>query len=222
MLRSGFLLLLSFGLLNGQADPKRFAASIAAFHTQDQVQPPPKQAILFIGSSIFRLWNDLKEQMAPLPVFNRAFGGSQTADLLFYMDQVVLPYEPRMIVYYCGSNDINAGIGPDRIFDGFRRFVERVHDKLPETRVVFVSIHRAPQKKAQWDQVNEANRLVEQYCRRNKLLAYVDVNPAIFDREGNPRLDLYLPDLLHFKAPAYVGFTAILKPELEKLWASAR
>lgn len=39
MLRSGFLLLLSFGLLNGQADPKRFAASIAAFHTQDQVQP---------------------------------------------------------------------------------------------------------------------------------------------------------------------------------------
>ena len=55
MLRSGFLLLLSFGLLNGQADPKRFAASIAAFHTQDQVQPPPKQAILFIGSSIFRL-----------------------------------------------------------------------------------------------------------------------------------------------------------------------
>lgn len=143
--------------------------------------------------------------MVPLPVFNRAFGGSQTADLL--------PYEPRMIVYNCGSNNINVGIGPDRIFDGFRRFVERVHDKLPETRVVFVSIHRAPQKKAQWDQVNEANRLVEQYCRRNKLLAYVDVNP---------RLDLYLPDLLHFKAPAYVGFTAILKPELENLWASAR
>ena len=72
--------------------------------------------------------------------------------------------------------------------------MERVHDKLPEIRVVFVSIHRAPQKKAQWDQVNE----------------------------GNPRLDLYLPDLLHFKHPAYVGLTAILKPELEKLWASAR
>ena len=51
-------------------------------------------------------------------------------------------------------------------------------------------------------------------------MTYVDVNPAIFDQEGNPRLDLYLPDLLHFNAPAYDGFTAILKPELEKLWAN--
>lgn len=220
MIRLVFLLLLSLILLQGQADPKRFAASIDAFHKQDQVEPPPKQSILFIGSSIFRLWKDLREQMAPLPVFNRAFGGSQTADLLFYMDQVVLPYEPRMIVYYCGSNDLNAKIGPEKILEGFRLFVERVQEKLPETRVVFVSIHRAPQKKALWDEVNQANALVEQYCLRNKLLTYVDVNPAIFDGEGNPRLDLYLPDLLHFKAPAYDGFTAILKPELEKLWAN--
>ena len=83
--------------------PERFAAAIQAFQEQDHVAPPPKNSILFIGSSIFRQWKNLKEHMDPLPVFNRAFGGSRTADVLYYMDQVVLPYSPKLIVYYCGE-----------------------------------------------------------------------------------------------------------------------
>ena len=34
--------------------------------------------ILFVGSSIFRLWESVRTDMAPLPVFNHAFGGSRT------------------------------------------------------------------------------------------------------------------------------------------------
>jgi hypothetical protein len=81
----------------------RFADQIKAFLDQDRIAPPPKDAILFIGSSIFRQWTNVREHMAPLPVFNRAFGGSRTWEVLNYMDQVVLPYRPRIIVYYTGS-----------------------------------------------------------------------------------------------------------------------
>lgn len=93
----------------------RFADQIEAFLKADQIKPPPQEAILFVGSSIFRLWKNLPEQMAPLPVFNRAFGGSQTHEILVYMDKIVLPYKPKMIVYYCGSNDINANVTPQSI-----------------------------------------------------------------------------------------------------------
>src|SRR5262245_12141591 len=89
--------------------PIGFAADIQAFLDQDRTQPPPKDAILFIGSSIFRQWTNVREHMAPLPVFNRAFGGSRTWEVLHYMDRIVLPYRPRIIVYYTGSNDVNAG-----------------------------------------------------------------------------------------------------------------
>src|SRR5688572_1960838 len=65
----------------------RFADQIKAFLDQDRMAPPPKDAILFIGSSIFRQWTNVKEHMAPLPVFNRAFGGSRTWEVLHYMDQ---------------------------------------------------------------------------------------------------------------------------------------
>ena len=202
--------------------PERFAVAIKAFQEQDQVAPPPKNAILFIGSSIFRQWKDLIEQMAPFPVFNRAFGGSRTADVLHYMDQVVLPYSPKLIVYYCGSNDVNAKLAPAEIADGFIQFAERVHAKLPETRLLYVSILRAPQKMDNWDKVDEANRLVREFCARDKRLGFVDANPAVFDAEGKPRMDLYLADKLHYKEPAYVGFTAIIKPEVEKVWRSVK
>ena len=81
-----------------EVSPTRFQPAIDAFLESDKVNPPPRQAILFIGSSIFRQWENLKEQMAPLPVFNRAFGGSGTGEILFYMDKIVLPYEPTIIV----------------------------------------------------------------------------------------------------------------------------
>mgnify|MGYP000876625358 CR=1 FL=1 len=214
------LLLLSYQSTAQQSTPQkiRFADQIEAFLKADQVKPPPQNAILFVGSSIFRLWKNLPEQMAPLPVFNRAFGGSQTHEVLSYMDKIVLPYKPKIIAYYCGSNDINANVTPQQITDNFKQFVARVHQQLPNTKIFFVSINRAPQKMDKWPQVDETNKLVQAFCATNKKLGYIDVNPALFDQAGQPRMELYLPDKLHFLEPAYVEFTAIIKPILTKAW----
>lgn len=202
-----------------QADRKvRFADQVEAYLKADEVKAPPQNAILFIGSSIFRKWEKLTEQMAPLPVFNRAFGGSQTHEVLYYMDRLVLPYKPKIITYYCGSNDINAKVPPGEIFGNFQKFVARVHAQLPDTKIFFVSINRAPEKMDKWAQVDEANRLVREYCVKNSKLGYIDVNPVLFDKSGQPRYELYLPDKLHFLEPAYVEFTAVIKPVLEKEW----
>lgn len=215
-----FFLLLSYQGAAQQSTPQkaRFADQIEAYLKADQTNPPPQNAILFVGSSIFRLWKNLPEQMAPLPVFNRAFGGSRTAEVLHYMDKIVLPYKPKIIAYYCGSNDINAKVTPQQIAENFKEFVARVHKELPNTKIFFVSINRAPEKMDKWAQVDEANTLVKTFCATNKKLGYIDVNPALFDKEGKPRMELYLPDKLHFQEPAYVEFTAIIKPVLTKAW----
>ena len=197
----------------------RFDEAISAFLEADKTNPPPKGAILFIGSSIFRQWAKLKEHMAPLPVFNRAFGGSQTSDILYHMDKVVLPYEPKVIVYYCGSNDINANHKAPAIADRFRQFVTRVRAQLPQTRILYVAINRAPQKEDKWAAVDAANGLIKAYCESDKRLGFIDVNPALFDKEGKPRLELYQPDKLHFLETAYDEFAAIIKPIVTKTWA---
>jgi hypothetical protein len=204
--------------INPPAEKIRFQSQIDAFLREDSTSPPPKGAILFIGSSIFRQWIHLKEQMAPLPAFNRAFGGSRTAEVLYFMDKIVLPYEPRIIVYYCGSNDINASEKPTDIFGRFKQFCEKVSARLPATRIFFVSINRAPQKKNRWGAVDSTNAFVREYCMGSEKRGYIDVNPVLFDKHMNPRLELYREDLLHFKDSAYVEFAGVIKPVIEKAW----
>jgi lysophospholipase L1-like esterase len=175
--------------------------------------------ILFVGSSIFHRWTNLSQQMAPLPVVNRGIDGLQTTDLLRMLDSVVLPARPRIVAYYAGSNDIDAGEPADAIVARIRQFVDRVTMALPSTTVVFMSVNRAPEKRDRWDVVDAVNRRIAAFAAEKKQLRYVDVNPVLFNADGTPRLELYVSDQLHFKPPAYEAFTQILKPVLTELYA---
>jgi lysophospholipase L1-like esterase len=173
-------------------------------------------SIVFVGSSIFHRWTRLESQMAPLPITNVAFDGSVTADMLRIVDSRVIPLRPKVIAYYCGSNDVSLGEPAAAIVQRIVRFMERVSAALPDTRVVFVSINRAPSKEDRWDVVDDVNRQIKLYAGSHPHVEYVDVNPVLFDANGKPRLDLYMGDELHLRPPAYEGFARILKPVLTR------
>lgn len=200
----------------------QYEPSFQAFAEEDRAKPPVKGGILFVGSSIFRKWTNVAEMMAPLPVLNRAFGGSRTGDQVARFDQVVPPYAPKIIVYYCGSNDLKASELPEAIFERFRKFSARVRAVLPATRLVFVSATRSPDRVDKWDRVDRYNQLVRDYCAATPGHTYLDVNSRLFGRDGQPRLELYLPDKLHFQPPAYLEFTAVIKPVITRMWAEVK
>ncbi len=199
----------------------RFETGIQAFFAADRTNPPPRGIILFIGSSIFKQWTNVVEQMAPLPVFNRAFGGSRTSDILERMDQIVLPYAPKVIVYYAGGNDINNREPAAAVFGRMYDFEQRVHARYPDTQILFVAVDRAPMRRENWDVVDAANALVRDYCAATPRLTFVDLNPVTHTPSGDARLELYKPDRLHFQPATYAQFTAVIKPVLEKLWGRA-
>lgn len=200
-------------------DLTRFEAAIVAFETADRAAPPRQGGILFVGSSIFRQWTGLATHMAPLPVVNRAFGGSRTAEQLHYMDRIVLPYRPRLIVYYCGSNDVNANETAEAIAGRYEAFSERVRAALPDTHVYFTSIIKAPQKRDRWHVVDAVNERVRAYSARATGRGYIEVNTVLQDAAGEPLLELYLPDRLHYLPPAYDRMAAAIRPPVERAWA---
>jgi hypothetical protein len=177
---------------------------------------PPAGGIVFVGSSIFHRWTSLSSQMAPLPVTNIAFDGSVTADMLGMIDSRVIPLRPKVIAYYCGSNDVALGEPATAIVGRIVRFIERVSAALPDARFVFVSINKAPSKEDRWDVVDDVNRQIQMYAASHPHVEYVDVNPVLFDANGKPRFELYMGDELHVRPPAYEGFTKILKPVLAR------
>jgi hypothetical protein len=211
------LLALSLCALTALAqDPKRFEKDIDAFTAADKTNPPPKNAILFIGSSTFRKWTTLAEDFPGRKVFNRGFGGSQMSDAVYYFDRIVAPYQPDLIVLYEGSNDINDHKTPERVFNDFNAFVAKVHEQLPRTRLDFVSILSTPVRAAQREQVKKANRLIRDYIARDQKLAFIDAFPVMLGPAGEQRPELFLSDRLHPNAKGYAILQSVIAPYLDK------
>lgn len=200
-----------------------FEDQILAFEAADRQSPPPRGGVLFLGSSSIRLWSTLKEDFPELPVINRGFGGSVIADSIRYTPRIVLPYHPRMIVFYAGSNDIARGLSPEQVRKDFETFVAGVRAGLPETRIVFVSINPSVSRIAQRDRVVAANRLVEEYIReqaaKGAKLTYIDSYSKLLSPEGMPRPEILRKDGLHLNSDGYVLWKSVLKPRILELWA---
>ncbi len=72
-LHSSFLYSFSVSLAAQKAD---FYDDIQHFKKLDAEKTPPKDAILFLGSSSFTMWNDVADYFPDKTIINRAFGGS--------------------------------------------------------------------------------------------------------------------------------------------------
>jgi len=88
---------------------RQFEPAIQAFEEADKTNPPAKGSVLFIGSSSIVLWKTLTEDFPKTKVINRGFGGSQIEDSVDFSNRIVIPYRPRLIVFYAGDNDIESG-----------------------------------------------------------------------------------------------------------------
>ena len=119
------------GRAEDKPDFSRWEKTIAAFEQQDKAKPPPKNAVLFVGSSSIVRW-DVKKSFPDLDVINRGFGGSEIADSVHFAPRIIVPYEPRLIVFYAGDNDLAAGKTPERICADFRELVAITHKALPK------------------------------------------------------------------------------------------
>src|SRR5947207_434153 len=106
---------------------KQWESEITAFELSDKTKPPPRNAILFIGSSSFRIWKTVAQDFPEYKIINRGFGGSQIPDINHYFNRIVTPYKPKVIVFYAGDNDLSEGKTAGDIFDGFKTFCVRVH-----------------------------------------------------------------------------------------------
>ena len=188
--------LIRFVLKLAKGDPTFWERGVRSFEKQNLETPPPTGSILFTGSSSIRYWKTLEEDMAPLSVSNRGFGGSRISDVTYYADRIVLPYKPAGIVFYAGENDISGLVftkkkTSEEVANDFQAFCSKIHTKQPEVPVYFISIKPPKSRRKLWSEMQEANRLVEEICSSDNRLNYIDIVESTLDSEGNPRHDIF-------------------------------
>jgi lysophospholipase L1-like esterase len=199
--------------LSGQEKPTqvRWEKTIEAFEQKDREWPPPKNAIVFVGSSSIRFW-ELKKSFPDLEVINRGFGGSELADSAHYASRIVVPYQPRIVVLYAGDNDIGAGKTPERVFADFKDFVKAVHTPLPRTKIIYLSIKPSIFRWKLVDRMRQANSVIEEYCNHSDGSVYLDVGTPLLGPDGKPRAELFRRDGLHLNEKGYALWTSLLRP----------
>ena len=195
--------------------PNRFEAEIAAMEQADRQAPPPKGGVVFVGSSSIRLW-DLKQSFPDFAAVNRGFGGSQVSDSVYFVERIVLPLAPRVVVVYAGDNDIAAGKSPEQVADDYRALVAKLHAALPETNIIYIAIKPSIQRWKLIDKVRAANKLIRAIAGEDQRLSFVDVEPAMLGDDGQPKPELFQKDGLHLNAAGYAVWAEMLGPHLAK------
>jgi len=189
---------------------------IAAFEASDRTNPPPKHGLLFTGSSTIRKWTTLAQDYPNQPVISRGVGGSEVVDITHFADRIVFPYEPRMIFFRSGGNDIANGKSPEQVFADFKEFVTRVHQKLPNVEIVFISWNATPSRWAQHGKEESYNKMVRDYSGETSHLTYCDTADIVLDKNGKPRPELFEKDQLHFNADGYKLLAERVRPFLPR------
>ncbi len=197
-------------------DFARWETDIAAFEQSDITNPPPKNAVEFIGSSTIARWRTLAQDFPGQPVYNRGFGGSEIVDSTHFAPRVIFPYAPRMIVFRAGGNDLAAGKSPEQVFADFKEFVAVAHAKLPATEIVFISWNPTPSRWKQHEQEKALNRLVENFVRQTPHLKYIETYDLPLGPDGRPRPELFVADQLHFNAEGYKLLADSVRPIFSK------
>lgn len=197
------------------AGQSQWEESIAAFAAADREELPPSGGVVFVGSSSIRLWNDLGAQLSDARgIINRGFGGATLSDCTRYLDRVVFPYAPRLIVVYAGDNDLAEGREPKEVFNEFVRFVERAHKTLPASRINYISIKPSPARASLIPKVLETNNLIKRFIAGGDNLEFIDVFTPMLDAAGQPRRELFRADSLHLNSDGYKLWASIIGPHV--------
>jgi lysophospholipase L1-like esterase len=196
-----------------EAKPDRWEADIQAFEKKDRENPPPQGEIVFAGSSTMRMWKTA-DSFPDLKVINRGFGGSQMADSVKYADRIILPYKPRIVVVYAGTNDLAAGKTPEKILEDWEALVKKIHDALPKTRILFIATKPTIKRWAIIDKQRKLNGLVAEQVKGDKRLGFIETGAAFLGDDGKPRADLLLKDGLHLNPEGYKILSALVRPYL--------
>ncbi len=210
-------LLLTFVLIFSQEKKPMFWNDIQEFKALDQKTPPPKNAILLVGSSSFTKWKNVSEYFPGKTIINRGFGGSRLTDLNYYADDLLNPYQPKQIIVYCGENDFadDANLKSDVVVDRFKIFYRKIREKFPHIEVDFISIKYSPSREKLWPQMKEANKKIAKFMKKEKNADYIDITKTMNDANGNVRKDLFVEDMLHITPEGYRLWTEVMNPYMK-------
>ena len=193
-----------------------FIDEINEFKRLDKENFPEKGRILFTGSSSIRFWNSLEKDMKPLKVLNRGFGGAHISHVIHHFDDIVRPYSPKAIVFFCGTNDLTALKTPEETLNDFKKFLNLVKNEFGTIKVYMIGIKPSVDRLYLDEEERVFNNSVSFLAKEDPYLEYINVWDLMLNEDGTRMPDLYVEDGLHMNPKGYEIWTQLVRESLNK------
>jgi lysophospholipase L1-like esterase len=196
------------------AQERKFTGEVASLTEKYADLDAYKGGIVFTGSSSIRLWKTLESDFPKAKIINTGFGGSQTDDLLHYLEELVINFEPKKIFIYVGENDIGASKPVRQVMNEYSLLIERVSKKHPETAFFFIGTKPSPSRWEKRVQMMALNEEVKRLAQNQDKVTYIDVWTPMINKTGTPKEELFVEDRLHMNAKGYKIWKKAVEPHL--------
>ena len=195
-------------------DPRVWDEDIAVFEKEDAKGKNPTSPVVFVGSSSIRFWDSLVEDMAPIPVVQRGFGGAKFNDVVYYAERLVSVHKPSAVVLFVGTNDISSSgtKPPEVLLASYKQFVEKVRQKQSHLPIYYIAITQSNMRWEFWSIAQKTNQLIVDYAMQDENLYVIDTSSALMGADGKPDANNYRLDRLHLNEKGYSKWTNLIKP----------
>ncbi len=194
--------------------PESWERAIQSFEASDRESPPAGGGIVFTGSSSARGW-DVEKWFPDLEVLNRGFGGSTVVDVNYYFERIVTRYQPRVIVFYSGDNDVARGLSVESINNDYRTFLANAKRATPNARVILVAVKPSLARWKLWDTMLAVNQQLAAMAAGDPAVDFLDVSRVMLTTKGQPDPDIFVTDGLHMNEEGYRRWSELLRPLLD-------
>ena len=181
---------------------------------------------VFLGDSITQFM-DLDRFFPELErKYNCGIAGITSGMLLYFIDESVIKFQPKQLVYMIGTNDLGKTVmlSPRDIAVNIKELVETVHYNLPDCQIFVVSPLPCLEKMHGYKvsqgvlRSNDILKMIFQEIRNTIPYHYVTMINAyqtMCNKKGEPIENLYV-DGLHIKEEGYKRYSEYLKQYLLK------
>ncbi|MCD8080771.1 MAG: lipase, partial [Bacteroides sp.] len=158
---------------------RRFQDDIDAYAKENAQLTDRCCDVLFLGSSSIHLWHNIYNDLAPLKIIRRSYGGSTLRDQIYNYDVVARGYRPRQIALYI-ENDLGnwpGAVGPGECYDLFRILIGMLRQDYPGVPIRILSFKPAFAKMDQLHDQKIVNQLLREYADRTEGVTFIYITP---------------------------------------------
>ncbi len=172
----------------------------------------PDNPIAFYGSSSFRIWNSITEDLGSLDIVNLGFGGGTYLSAGHYLNQLLAPLRPRKVVLYFGENDIASdGLKAGTALRHLQDLRDSISRALPQADVFVLAIKPSPARWIYRHEFDLFNQIACDWSNSSEGATWLDPNAGLLGENGLPMFRYYLPDLVHLNAAGYAVWSEALR-----------